>query len=75
MRVYKNDDIIKVSESPVGLFLLEQCGEIICISEYKSGPGDSIEDQHKWRRDAYILSSGENYCGGDELLGNSLIIS
>lgn len=56
-----------VAESPVGLFELED-GEIICISEYRSGEGKNLS------RDAYIVSSGENYCGGDKIKGYPIII-
>lgn len=74
MKIYKCEDLIRVGDAPVGLFIIEDCGEIICISEYRSGP-DS-KPQHEWSRDAIIVSSGENYCGeGDEALGYSLVIS
>lgn len=70
LKVYMNNEEIKVKDAPIGLFVLED-GEIICISEYRSGPGD---DQSKYTRDAYIVSSGENYCGGDEGIGYPLVI-
>lgn len=74
MRVYKCEDLIKVKDAPVGLFLIEDHNELICISEYRSGPGTSMEDKAKYTRDAYIVRSGENYCGGDDLLGYSIVI-
>ena len=58
-------NLITVREAPVGLFLLAE-GGLICISEYYSGSG---EDQSKNTRDCYIVSSGENYCGGDDRKG------
>jgi len=65
MKVYICDDLITVREAPVGLFLIEDSGEVICISEYSTNS----------KRDAYIVSSGENYCGqGDEALGRSLVL-
>ena len=65
MNVFKCETETTVGEAPVGLFLLN-CGELICISEYRSSP-DS--------RDAYIVSSGETYCGeGDGALGHAIIV-
>lgn len=68
MLVYKSEIIMKVGEAPVGLFLLLETDELICISEYRSGEGK------KSSRDAYIVNSGENYCGGDDLVGNPVVI-
>ena len=68
MLVYKSETIMTVGEAPVGLFYLEDSDEMICISEYRSGEGK------KTTRDAYIVSSGENYCGGDSLKGYPLVI-
>lgn len=62
--VYKSESIMSVKDAPVGLFQLHDDDEIICISEYRSHNS----------RDAYIVSSGENYCGGDERLGYPLLI-
>ena len=65
MLIFKCETEMTVGEAPVGLFQLE-CGEIICISEYRSASS----------RDAYIVSSGENYCGdGDKAKGHPLVIS
>ena len=46
---------LKVNDAPVGLLLLDD-GYIICKSEYKER-GEAI---------CTILSSGENYCGGNK---------
>lgn len=64
MNVYKCEEKMTVKNAPVGLFLLES-GCIICISQYRLNGS----------REATILSSGENYCGGDDEEGWSLIIS
>lgn len=72
MNVFICETEMTVGEAPIGLFLLKDSREIICISEYRSGPGD---DQSKYTRDAYIVSSGENYWGeGDDAIGQSIII-
>ena len=65
MLVYKSEQLMKVKDAPVGLFLLEDSNELICISEYRSNGS----------RDAIIVSSGENYCGkGDDGEGYSIIV-
>lgn len=57
----------------IKLFLLDD-GELICISEYVSTSGAYLESELKSRRDAYIVSSGEYYCGGDDKTGVSLVV-
>ena len=51
---------MEVSEAPVGLFQLID-GEIICITKYTK--------ESNGAREAYIVSSGECYCGGNDKLG------
>jgi len=58
-----------VGEAKIGLFQIEDSKEIICISEYRSKSVCGV-----YSRDAYIVSSGENYWGGDDLKGHSLEI-
>lgn len=53
-----------VETAPVGLLLLEN-GSIICKSEYKQNG----------KCECTIVSSGENYCGGDDKKCVSLIIN
>lgn len=60
---------MKVKNAPVGLFQLDD-GEVICISEYSSG-----NDSLGYSRDAIIVSSGENYWGGDDREGSPINIS
>jgi len=67
MKIIKTGIRMTVGEAEVGLFQLEKSKEIICISEYRS---KSVSG--KYSRDAYIVSSGENYWGGDDLEGHSL---
>lgn len=66
LRIYKCDHLVMVGDAPVGLIELEESGEIICKSEYKNTQKQC---------DCIIVSSGENYCGGDEKLGWPLIIN
>lgn len=66
MRVYKSEDLVTVKDAPVGLFLMEGSGEIICITEYHKDNG---------QREAYLISSRECYCGGDGEEGLPIIIS
>ncbi len=58
-----------VEDAPVGLLLLEN-GTIICKSEYKTQRKDG-----QYTCDCIIVSSGENYCGGDDKKCVSLIIN
>lgn len=60
---------MKVKDAPIGLFQLDD-GELICISEYSSG-----NDKIGYTRDAYIVSSGENYWGGDDKTGKPIDVS
>ena len=65
MNVYKCETMMTVGDAPVGLFQLDDDGEIICISEYYTGE----------KRDAIIVSSGENYFGeGNAAYGYPLTI-
>lgn len=64
--IYRALHMCKVKDAPIGLFVLEDSGELICISEYNL-PGGS--------RQAIIVSSGEYYHGrGDEGEGYPIII-
>lgn len=51
---------MSVDSAPAGLFLLED-GELICISQYRTGVTN--------HREAFIVDGGETYCGGDDKLG------
>lgn len=64
MNIYKCDTPMKIKDAPIGLFELEDSGELIVISEYHENN----------RRLAIIVSSGEYYCGGDELTGHAIIL-
>lgn len=64
MMLYKATGKIPVGAAPIGLFFLD-AGEIICITEYYTNGN----------RDAYIVSSGEKYCGGDEERGVPILIT
>ena len=56
MKVVLTGDRISVGDAPVGLLYLTDCQEIICKSEYVlNGACECV-----------IVSSGENYCGGDD---------
>jgi len=67
LRIYKCDHLVSVGDAPVGLIELEESGEIICKSEYRSGKKQNTCE-------CVIVDTGENYCGGDDLLGWPLIV-
>lgn len=67
MQVYKSDNLVKVKDAPKGLLKLEDCDEIIFITDYYRPNG---------RREAYLVSNGDAYHGdGDDALGYPLIIN
>jgi hypothetical protein len=68
LRIYKCDQLVTVKDAPVGLIKLKYSEELICKSE------ETLWRHNLRQCDCTIVSTGEQYCGGDDKLGWPLII-
>ena len=79
LSLYISTNLSTVKSAPCGLFYLEGTGEVLCLSEYQSevvtiNETENIKENPLYKRDAYIVSTGESYCGDNNAKGYSLLI-
>ena len=63
MKVYICEDMVRIIDAPPGLILLDN-NQLICKSEY-------VVDGNC---ECIIVASGEYYCGGNEKMGQPVMV-